>query len=428
MELGNSFIAIDFETANAKRVSACSLGVAKIVDGVISEHHTYLIKPVGGFSPFNIKIHGITPDKTADAPTFDKLFPLLRNEFESFPVLCYSAFDRSVFDALSGYYGLELSHDVVFFDVCEYAHNCLQGLPNYKLPTVSKALHLQDFQHHDAEADALQCAQVYLALMSEGENKKYQEKCRCAIKADNVSWQDTFILFASHIVAKGSIDLEEAYELLMCLDAVAGRNKLLRSIADMADVVLEDGVVTQKESALLCAMLEYAIDSVANESVKDSSTSAAQLEIPICDTSGDICIYEPPPMPELEIPERYLPVMKDIPENYKARWDYVKEHPFTTFASSIVSITGNGNRIGRLCAERKLLDLGATLKNSVPTRNTDFCVVLGQSPNDCSSSKAVRARELQDKGSPIRILDEDEFIEMLKASIAESANDCKNCA
>jgi len=42
------FIAIDFETANPQRVSACALGYTKVRNCEVIETNGYLIKPVGG--------------------------------------------------------------------------------------------------------------------------------------------------------------------------------------------------------------------------------------------------------------------------------------------------------------------------------------------------------------------------------------------
>ena len=62
------FIAIDFETANPKRVSACALGYVKVSNREIAETRGYLIKPVGGHAPFQSKIHGIKDEHTFDKP------------------------------------------------------------------------------------------------------------------------------------------------------------------------------------------------------------------------------------------------------------------------------------------------------------------------------------------------------------------------
>lgn len=126
--------------------------------------------------------------------------------------------------------------------------------------------------------------------------------------------------------------------------------------------------------------------------------------------------YEP------TLPEGYAPLLKEIPPKYKERWPYVKEHPFTTLASSIVVITGEGRRITRTTAEELVVSLGAKLKPSKPTRDTDFCVVLGVDDPMAvtyASGKLERAKELVSQGSPIRVLNEDQFIELIEASMKE---------
>lgn len=54
------FIAIDFETANSSRSSACALGLVEVKDGVITAEHSWLIDPQQRFDGMNISIHGIT--------------------------------------------------------------------------------------------------------------------------------------------------------------------------------------------------------------------------------------------------------------------------------------------------------------------------------------------------------------------------------
>jgi len=68
------FIAIDFETGNPKRVSACALGWAKVTEGEIVDTKGYLIKPVGGHAEFQSKIHGIKECHTCTKPEFWELF------------------------------------------------------------------------------------------------------------------------------------------------------------------------------------------------------------------------------------------------------------------------------------------------------------------------------------------------------------------
>ena len=75
------FIAIDFETGNPQRVSACAIGYAKVFDCKFIEAKGYLIKPIGGHAPFQSKIHGITDEHTFDKPVFGELFPEIKDIF-----------------------------------------------------------------------------------------------------------------------------------------------------------------------------------------------------------------------------------------------------------------------------------------------------------------------------------------------------------
>ncbi len=95
------FIAIDFETANPKRISACALGYAKVSNCQIVETMGYLIKPVGGHAPFQSKIHGIKDEHTHDKPEFGELFPEIKDIF-NYPLVAHSLFDTQVLYALSG--------------------------------------------------------------------------------------------------------------------------------------------------------------------------------------------------------------------------------------------------------------------------------------------------------------------------------------
>ena len=69
------FVSIDFETANAKRASACSIGMARVRNGEIVETFYELIKPEPfDFNYINISIHGITPEMVDTKPTFVELW------------------------------------------------------------------------------------------------------------------------------------------------------------------------------------------------------------------------------------------------------------------------------------------------------------------------------------------------------------------
>ncbi|MDY6910935.1 MAG: exonuclease domain-containing protein [Chloroflexota bacterium] len=132
-----TFCAIDFETANPKRVTACSLGCVKIIDGNIVETSHYLIKPVGGHAPFQSKIHGIKDEHTYNRPHFGELYADIEHIFD-LPLVAHSMFDKQVLQALSDRFNIDLSFS--YTDTSTLAEESISDVKDYKLKTLKKPL------------------------------------------------------------------------------------------------------------------------------------------------------------------------------------------------------------------------------------------------------------------------------------------------
>jgi DNA polymerase-3 subunit epsilon len=52
-----SFTAIDFETANARRGSICSVGLTKVTNGVVTASTSWLITPPDGAGLTTLILH-----------------------------------------------------------------------------------------------------------------------------------------------------------------------------------------------------------------------------------------------------------------------------------------------------------------------------------------------------------------------------------
>lgn len=164
-----SFVAIDFETANSKYYSACSLGIVVFAGGVPKYRNLYMINPCCNFAPENTAIHGITAEQVVNAPRFDTIWPQLVPFFKEFDIVAYSEFDAKVLRSLIHRYGLgdDKRITINYFDVCQYARANILGLANYKLPTVAEFLHINGLKHHDAVSDAETCGKIYVRLCAE---------------------------------------------------------------------------------------------------------------------------------------------------------------------------------------------------------------------------------------------------------------------
>lgn len=163
---GLSFTAIDFETANPKRASVCAVGVVKVRDGVVVDSLESLVQPPPGhqaFSGYNVAVHGITATDVVGAPTWDRVYTAVTEFAGGDALVAHNAsFDRSVLTQASQVYGIRVPSSKWL--CTRDASRSVLDLASYKLPDVSTALNISAHAHHDAGADARQCALVLVEL------------------------------------------------------------------------------------------------------------------------------------------------------------------------------------------------------------------------------------------------------------------------
>lgn len=173
-----NFIAIDFETANEKRNSPCSIGIVVVKNGNVVERIHHLIKPKEmRFMPINIGIHGIRPAMVENELEFDGVWEKISKYFENNLVIAHNAaFDISVLRKSAELYNIELPE---FNYVCtmKLARNFYKNLDNVKLNTVNDLLGYE-FKHHDALYDALACSNILTNISHELECDDINEIAR----------------------------------------------------------------------------------------------------------------------------------------------------------------------------------------------------------------------------------------------------------
>ena len=160
------FTAIDFETANGFRGSACSVGLTRVRDGRIVEEGYWLMRPPEGydhFDPRNVQIHGITPEAVAGSPRFGEVFGELAAFIGTDTLVAHNAaFDLGVIR--SALEVSELSGPAYGFACTVKLSRKSYSLPSYSLPFVAEAAGSPLENHHDAGADARACAAVMIDL------------------------------------------------------------------------------------------------------------------------------------------------------------------------------------------------------------------------------------------------------------------------
>jgi DNA polymerase-3 subunit epsilon len=244
------FIAIDFETANPKRVSACSIGYAKVSGGQMVDSQEYLVKPVGGHAPFQSKIHGIKEEHTSDKPTFGELYPTIADIFQ-YPLVAHSLFDKQVLNALSDHFGLGLDFD--YTDTCSVAKERLPNLKNHKLKTLAKHFECPAFKHHNAEEDACTCAEIFLKLQGDAVGELVPPM------VENVA---EFKGMIKGILADNEVNYKEAYELLYWMEDHEEIANHYESLFAKTLAVLEDDHLDDIEATELRRFLGQTLKEV----------------------------------------------------------------------------------------------------------------------------------------------------------------------
>jgi DNA polymerase-3 subunit epsilon len=153
------FTAIDFETANSARASACSVGLIMVEDGRIVDKAYHLIRPEPlYFEPMNVSIHGITARDVVQAPYFRDIWPTMMEQFNG-PLVAHNAgFDMSVIRH-------ELDAECIPYPETDYFCTLVISritwpqYPAHNLDRVAQHLGI-DFNHHDALEDARACALI----------------------------------------------------------------------------------------------------------------------------------------------------------------------------------------------------------------------------------------------------------------------------
>ena len=165
--------AIDFETANTARASACSVGLAVIENRKIIHTEERLIKPHRSCNYFdwrNVRIHGIQPEDVANEAEFPELKDWLFELLDSDVVIAHNAaFDMSVLRALCDLYGIEYPQ---FKYLCTLrgSQKHWTDLPSHKLNDLCNTFG-HTFAHHNACADAEAAALLLLQMLDEADCK-----------------------------------------------------------------------------------------------------------------------------------------------------------------------------------------------------------------------------------------------------------------
>ena len=262
--------SVDVETATANETSICQVGVATVDSGGRITINSWLVQPPGNrYDVKNIEIHGITPEKTVDGPTFDVIWPELCAVLGQRQLIAHnSEFDRECLAATLRLYGIAWQQPR-WGCTLRMAHLLLpRRAQPYKLTALCESYGVDRGKQHDAGDDAaaaLQLAALFLAANGDGDLKRL-------IDRSNRGWQGRRET-ANRRVASMSTDPATERQLAYLSDLLAERG-LSMSLAGITK-----GEASRAIDSLLAGRLPPRVRTPHQSGCLASSPRAALLTI-----------------------------------------------------------------------------------------------------------------------------------------------------
>ncbi len=158
----SKFTAIDFETADNGRDSACAVGLVRVEEGRITRTAYRLIRPPRPVMLFT-HIHGITWEQVAGEPSFAEVWPELSDMVDGTDFLAAhnAPFDKGVLNACCAAAGLPVPPQP-FICTVRLSKKEL-GINPGNLSHVCHHLSIP-LNHHNALSDAEACAKIMITV------------------------------------------------------------------------------------------------------------------------------------------------------------------------------------------------------------------------------------------------------------------------
>lgn len=177
------FAALDFETADYGRDSACALSIIVVENNAIVDTWTSLIRPPRREFVFTY-LHGIGWEHVKNKPSFGELWGEIAAKLQGvdFVAAHNASFDRSVLRACCENVKVE-PIQTPFVCTVKVARSVWGCYPT-TLADVCRHLRIA-LRHHDAESDAQACARILLAARDIGHEYAHFLKT-CALSKQRV--------------------------------------------------------------------------------------------------------------------------------------------------------------------------------------------------------------------------------------------------
>ncbi len=440
------YVLLDLENPNTRGNSICAIAVVLMENDEVVEKKYTLINPEDRFDPINARITGIDASQVQNAPTLKEYWSEIKELLSGNVIVSHNVtYDLTVLSRALQRYDLEVEN---------YRYSCTLELSkkfikadSYKLENLSQKLGYE-YHAHNALEDALACGQLFQHIksknaLSESEVHTYSFTETLIEKVDErlISNLQCLSGLIQGILSDGEVNKAEMKRLKKWMEdnMIYKRYSMFAKIIDTLTVVLEDDVIDQYDQLKLRSLItKYSASKIYSETTLGIQVLRGIIEGISCDndiheleivklkgwladhdyltgvypydklvkTVHDVIDDE-----KLEPAEKQtlLEIFKEIVDPMSAHNHLGNPFPLE---NKTFCLTGEFKLAPRATISKKLTEKGAIEKNNVSAK-LDYLFVGGMGSDAWKfgnfGGKIARAMELQEKGSKVLIVAEEEL-------------------
>ncbi len=237
-------VAIDFETFNSRKHSACSVGIAIVEHNEITKTDYRLIRPpTNELNPFCFRKHGLCWDDVKREPCFRDVWEDLWADIQdaSYFLAHNAGGDQAVLSSCCEYFGLD-APDPEFLCSMDIAQ-AFWKIDKYGLDRVCQFLKIP-LRHHHALSDAKASAEILLRAI------EYGYRVGETIPSGDAKLLSTEVMtMVDGIMEDGKVDREEIWSAADWLKGNVDSASVWpgNELKILLDRILEDGAISDQE-------------------------------------------------------------------------------------------------------------------------------------------------------------------------------------
>lgn len=213
--LDSSFVVFDIETTGLsnKKNNITEIGAVKVENGIITDKWSTFVNPREPIPPNIVDLTGITDDMVKDAPKIEEVLGGFFDFCKGRVLVAHNAaFDTGFIKEAAKKHGFEYNFCVL--DTLMLARCMYPDLPNFRLDTLARHLHVILDNHHRAVDDAKATADAFVKMIAElrGQGKYSLAELNNEFDVRSASKKNK--AFHIIILAKNQIGLRHIYELV----------------------------------------------------------------------------------------------------------------------------------------------------------------------------------------------------------------------